>query len=36
MSAVSLLSLPLLALLRRMGKARGLRYDDSAGASWNV
>jgi MFS family permease len=36
MSAVSLLGLPLLALLRRMGKARGLRYDDSAGASLNV
>ncbi|MDP2052785.1 MAG: hypothetical protein Q8L75_04045 [Acidobacteriota bacterium] len=36
MSAVSLLGLPLLALLRRMGKVRGLRYDDSAGASLNV
>lgn len=36
MSAVSLLGLPLLVLLRRMGKVRGLRYDDSAGASLNV
>ncbi|MGE0862906.1 MAG: hypothetical protein AB7P34_03300 [Vicinamibacterales bacterium] len=36
MSAVSLLGLPLLALLRRMGKVRGLRYDGSAEATLNV
>jgi len=33
MSAVSLLGLPFLALLRRMGKVRGLRYDGSPEAS---
>jgi N-acyl-L-homoserine lactone synthetase len=35
MSAVSLLALPLLAVMRKVGNGRGLRYD-AAGTTLNV